>query len=261
MSLYDFLYASTWKLSHSLSTVISRHGVAKGIAVGEAPPDIALDDFFFYCLAKGSKHIRAAVVLIENELPEDAIVLSRAAYECYICAAYAKVQGIKAMDALVYNPVGLSAGRVEYTRNKHGKPNYWRVIDKRTGVHYDAAPSIEKMASGTGNLDDALVHRYFYGFASQHVHVDMCGSGNYRDGVAYTDEGNGQSQNAIFLLAYVTVILTGLAVSRVPLDQEEKRDIEEDIKDANVQINEILNAHGRDMTEHFVAGVKTRLDR
>ena len=59
-------------------------------------------------------------MLLDHGFPEDAIVLSRSAYECYVSAAYATTRGVNAIDDLVYNTVGLSAGTVEYARAKAG---------------------------------------------------------------------------------------------------------------------------------------------
>lgn len=132
MRLFDRLYNCMQVLSQSLSALVCNYGVAQAIALETDEPEIALNDFFYYCIAKGSKHIRATLVLLDNELPEDAIVLSRAAYECYVSAAYSRTLGIKAIDDLVYNPVGLSAGTVEYGRTKSGGWDYRRVVDTRT---------------------------------------------------------------------------------------------------------------------------------
>jgi hypothetical protein len=64
--------------SQSLSAFVSHYGIAEAILVDAVPPAIAIGDFFHYCVAKGSKHIRAALVLVDHGFPEDAIVLSRA---------------------------------------------------------------------------------------------------------------------------------------------------------------------------------------
>jgi len=259
MDLYGLLFGSTWKLAHSLSTLVSA-SVARGIRAGGATPEVAMEDFFFYCVAKGSKHIRAALLLIENDLPEDAIVVCRAAYECYVCAAYARTHGIKAVDELVFNPVGLGAGTVEFARTKKGGWNYRSLIDRETGTSYVAAPSIERMAASTGNSNDASVHRYFYSFASEHVHVNMSGSGNYRNGERYTDEGSSQTPNAIFLLAYVSVILVELAVSRSATDEGLRWEIERDINAVAEQIEQVLRVDESAAPADFDTAMMARLD-
>jgi len=242
-----------------LSAFIYHYGIAEGIALNTGTPAIAIDDFFYYCLAKGSKHIRAAMVLVENELPEDAIVVSRAAYECYVCAAYAIAHGTKAIDDLVYNPVGLDAGTVEYARTKTGKWNYRQLVDKATETVFDAPPSIERMVLSTGYTDDAVVHRHYYGFSSQHAHVNMAGSGNYRDGAAYTDHGNGQRQNAIFLAGYVTAVIVAMAIENTDMDGREKARIAKELRIAVRQINEVLDKHFKELADDFVAAVRSRL--
>jgi hypothetical protein len=156
---FDRLLKWTQELSQSLSAFVSHYGIAEAIAFNASAPAIAIGDFFNYCIAKGSKHIRAALVLLDHDLPEDAIVLSRAAYECYVGAAYAKAQGVQAIDDLVYNTVGLNAGTVEFALTKAGGWDYRRLVDKETGTFYNVPPSIEKMIKSTGYPADAGVHR------------------------------------------------------------------------------------------------------
>jgi hypothetical protein len=259
--LFDRLCSSIRELSQSLSAFICHYDVAEAIAFNTGTPAIAIDDFFYYCIAKGSKHIRAAMVLMDNEMPEDAIVVSRAAYECYVSAAYARTHGVQAIDDLVYNPVGLDAGTVEYARTKTGKWDYRRLIDKETEALFHTPPSIERMVLSTGYRDDAVVHRYYYGFSSQHAHVNMAGSGNYRDGAAYTDHGDSQRPNAIFLAAYITAVIVGLAIANTDMDEQEKAGIERELRVAVRQINEVLDKHFKELTADFVAAVKSRLDQ
>lgn len=261
MSAYDHLYGSTQNLSQSLSAFVYHYGIAEAIARNTDSPGVALNDFFHYCVAKGSKHIRAALVLVENEFPEDAIVLSRAAYECYVSAAYAKAQGLNAIDDLVYNPVGLSAGTVHYAQTKTGGLDYRRLVDRRTEECYRSPPSIEKMVLSTGYEADAVVHRYYYGFSSQHAHVHMAGSGNYRDGTSYTDEGNEQRPNAVFLTAYATIVLMGLARAVTQMDEDEKSRIERELRAAVIHFNDVLDQHIKNLSDEFVQGVRSRLAR
>lgn len=260
MIVFDRLYRSIQTLSESLSAHVYHYGIAEGIALNTGQPAIAVSDYFYYCVAKASKHIRAAVVLIEHELPEDAIVLSRAVYECYVSAAYAKAHGIKTVDDLVYNPVGLSAGTVEYARTKAGGRDYRRLVDLRTEGSYNAPPSIERMALSTGYPPDAVVHRYYYGFSSQHAHVNMAGSGNYRDGAAYTDHGNAQRPNAVFLTAYVTAIVLGLAIAATDMDDQEKSRIKKELRVAIRRINGVLDMSLETLSADFVDSVRARLN-
>jgi hypothetical protein len=94
------------ELSQSLSAFVAHYGIAEAIAMENGAPAIAIGDYFHYCVAKGSKHIRAALVLLDHEFPEDAIVLSRAAYECYVGAAYATTQGVQAIRGKECSDVG-----------------------------------------------------------------------------------------------------------------------------------------------------------
>jgi hypothetical protein len=259
MNQFDRLLNWIQELSLSLSAFVSHYGIAEAIVFDAGPPAIAIGDFFHYCVAKGSKHIRAALVLVDHGFPEDAIVLSRGAYECYVSAAYAKAQGMQALDDLVYNTVGLSAGTVEYARTKTGGWDYRRLVDKETGTFYDAPPSIERMVRSTGYPADALVHRRYYGFSSEHAHVNMAGSGNYREGARYTDCGNTQKPNAVFLTAYVTVTLLGIAIATTDIDEKEKSRIKRELRYTIKQISKVLGKYLEDPADDFVTAVRVRL--
>lgn len=259
MNQFDRLLNWVHELSQSLSVFVSHYGIAEAVALNAGPPAIAIGDFSHYCVAKGSKHIRVALVLLDHEFPEDAIVLSRAAYECYISAAYAKAQGVHAIDDLVYNTVGLNAGTVEYARTKAGGRDYRRLVDTETGAFYNSPPSIERMVGNTGYPADALVHRQYYGFSSEHAHVNMAGSGNYREGARYTDHGNTQRRNAIFLTAYVTVTLMSIAMATADMDENEKSRIKRELRYAIKQINSVLGKHFENPADDVVCAVGLRL--
>ena len=261
MNRFDRLLNWIRELSESLSAFVSHYGIAEAIVFEAGPPAIAIDDFFHYCLAKASKHIRAGLVLIDHGFPEDAIVLSRAAYECYVSAAYARTQGVGAIHDLVYNTVGLDAGTVEYVRTKAGRQDYRRLVDVETGTFYDAPPSTEKMIRNTGYPDDATVHRRYYGFSSQHAHVNMAGSGNYREGAKYTDSGNAQKANAVFLTSYVAVTLLGIAINTSDMDEQEKSRIKRELRHTIKQINNVLGRDFKEPADDFARAVRARLDQ
>jgi hypothetical protein len=77
MNRFDRLLNWTQELSQSLSAFVSHYGMAEAIAFNSGSPAIAISDFFHYCIAKGSKHIRAALVLVDHGLPEDAMIVQR----------------------------------------------------------------------------------------------------------------------------------------------------------------------------------------
>jgi hypothetical protein len=74
MNQFDRLLKWVHELSQSLSAFVSHYGVAEAIAFNTNVRAVAIGDFFHYCMAKGSKHIRAALVLLDRGFPEDAIV-------------------------------------------------------------------------------------------------------------------------------------------------------------------------------------------
>jgi hypothetical protein len=150
MNRFARLLNWTQELSQSLSAFVSHYSIAEAIAFNSGSPAIAVGDFFHYCLAKGSKHIRAAIVLVDHGFPEDAIVLSRAAYECYVSAAYAEAPGVQAIHDLVYNTVGLDAGVVEYARTKTGGLDFRRLV----GWTFRAISSARVGVPEPGEQDD-----------------------------------------------------------------------------------------------------------
>jgi len=255
------LHQCTRELSDSLSAFVLRYGIAEAIALEDVSAEIVIGDFFQYCMAKGSKHIRAALVLLDNGFPEDAIVLSRSAYECYVNAAYAQTKGVQAIDDLVYNTVGLNAQTVEYAQKKTGGRDYRRLIDKNSGILYDAPPSIEKMIRSTGYPADLLVHRDFYRYSSEHAHVNMAGSGNYRDGASYTDRRVSLQPNAEILVSYVTSILASIAITATQVDVDERSRIRGEIRALTRQLNKVLTHNFNNSDEDLVRGIQARLEQ
>jgi hypothetical protein len=152
----------------------------------------------------------------------------------------------------------LDAGVVEYARTKAGGWDYRRLVDKETGTFYNAPPSIEKMIGGTGYPADALVHRQYYRFSSEHAHVNMAGSGNYREGALHTDHGNSQRSNAVFLVAYIAVTLLGVAIATVDMDEKEKSRVKRELRQTIKQINSILDKDFENPSDAFVGAVRVR---
>jgi hypothetical protein len=168
---------------------------------------------------------------------------------------------VRAVDDLVYNTVGLNAKTMEYARTKAGGWDFRRLIDNTTGTLYGAPPSIERMVRNTGYPDDVLVHRPYYGYSSEHAHVNMAGSGNYRKGASYTDQGNSLKPNAAFLAAYVGVILLGMAIATTEIDEGERLRMARVLRLTIKQMKNILDTLFKDSDDDLVRAIRTRLDQ
>jgi len=93
----------------------------------------------------------------------------------------------------------------------------------------------------------------------QSPHVNMAGSGNYREGARYTDRGNAQKPNAVFLTAYVTVILLGIAIATTDIDEKEKSRIKRELRYTIKQISNVLGKYLENPADDFVTAVRVRL--
>lgn len=80
----DNLFDHFEELTSSLSAYVYHYGLAEAILHDSFSESFAHNDFVHYCITKATKHLKAAQLLLENRYPEDAMVLSRSAYECYI---------------------------------------------------------------------------------------------------------------------------------------------------------------------------------
>ncbi len=203
------------QLYESLAQLVEEHGVALAILHNSMETDHFVNDFVFYCVTKGCKSTKSILALIDNSLPEDALTLCRSVYECYINASYA-ITHPEHIDHLTTKKVGLHSGIFIYQITRKGRYNPRIIVNTETGEEMESGPTIESLVKGTGYAEDQPIHEILYPFLSEHAHVHMMASGNYRSlGVPskYDFSRTDNITQAIFTGAYVSLLLFSRAAS------------------------------------------------
>ena len=120
----------------------------------------SLKDYIIFCVTKIFKTIKTIIIHLENGFIEDAFVLLRTIYESYLNIVLILHKPGK-LDDLIAR-AGLSQGTHEYAKNKKGKPDRRRIIDKRTGLEFQGNISTHYMASCSDFDEDILIHDILY---------------------------------------------------------------------------------------------------
>lgn len=202
----------TQKVLDQLYTLVHTHGDVEGLKKSAKREEL-VQDYVFFCIAKGAKSLSAADLLNTEGYFEDVKVLIRSAYECYLNAAYV-MNDDQAVDDLVVKKLGLYFGSFKHPVNEKGWPMRNRVEDVETGEISDYKTSVRYMSKNSYCSYDGDVHDDLYGFLSEFVHVHMIASGSYRskDNKAYMLENLEGAFHTIVLSLYVAVLLLDLAV-------------------------------------------------
>ncbi|MEY2489844.1 MAG: hypothetical protein QOC70_1786 [Verrucomicrobiota bacterium] len=166
--------------------LIKKHGVLRNIKEN-VDGTYSFPDYLLLCLTKAAKSLHSVSVLIglPYQHGEDALVLTRAAYECYIQISYLLADPDRT-DSLVAGRVGVSAGRLIRHRSK--------IIDRETRTEIATVVGVTQMAAQTRWPEDQDVHRFLYPFLCSYAHMHIATLDAYRDGYRLTI----QSPNKIF---------------------------------------------------------------
>jgi hypothetical protein len=159
-------------------------------------------DYVFFCYTKGTRSLLAANILLTEGLFEDAKIVIRSVYECYINASFAFRNPDK-IDDLIELRVGEYFGTYTHPISKKGSIIRKKLIHPITKEVIDFNTSVAKMASNTNKEWDAKVHPLLYSFLSEFTHVHMIASGSYRN-----DTEDWYSVNPDFEAAYYSIALS-----------------------------------------------------
>lgn len=209
------------EIVETLAALIEKHGRALAILHDSTETKYFVNDFVFYCAAKGCKATRAIIALIELKHPEEVFMLTRVVYECYLNAAFA-INNPQHIDHLVTKKVGLYTGDYRFQITPNGRLNRRKIENMKNGELMEAGPSIEMLAQGSGYEADVAIHELIYPFLSEHIHIHMMASGNYRnasDQTKYEITGNYNMPGAVGLISYVSFLLLSLISVYAPGDR------------------------------------------
>lgn len=141
-------------------------------------------DFLMFCISKFTKTLKAIRLLLQNNLNEDALILTRSNYEVMIHAK-ALIKDRVLIKHFVEYKFGLENERFyRYARNKRGKPIFNKIIDKsKPNVEIEYISSISDIAK---RAKESKSHKYIYKFLCEQTHCNFITSGYYREGVFYS---------------------------------------------------------------------------
>lgn len=138
------------------------------------------EDFVYFCFAKFTKTMNSINVLIKEKLYEDALILLRSNFECFINAK-AVVVSSECLDSFIEYKLGLIDGK-KY-KKKNGRSD--RIRNVNTGEEFEYIDRIYDIAQKANETDS---YRYLYKYLCEITHCNFITSGYYRDGVVYSYE-------------------------------------------------------------------------
>ncbi|HWP97154.1 MAG TPA: DUF5677 domain-containing protein [Syntrophomonadaceae bacterium] len=144
------------------------------------------EDYIWFCFAKFTKTCIAIQKLINSDLFEDALILTRSNYETFIHAK-AVINSPGAIDHLVEFKLGLENGKYQRTRQK-GRGGYRIIADStdttRTFQYTDRIWKIAELAYESNSY--SRVYQYLCDL----THCDIDTIGYYQEGSRYSYKGS-----------------------------------------------------------------------
>lgn len=231
------------EIIQSLDAFVYHYSFAEAIARNSfGDRELLLNDFMHYCIAKSVKHLKASYLLVNSGFGEDSMVLIRSAYESYITLCGAIEAPDMVVDSFVHDKIALKAKRAKYASTKKGKTDHRKIIHKDSGKVSSAPPTIEKVMATVGNPLDQRVHREIYDFLSEHAHVHMMASGNYRDGAKYITNSDLQTINAIMFGVYFSLLILERCIYIQDVEPEERKICEDVMLEASAQLYDFISS-------------------
>lgn len=209
-----------------LADLVEVYGYTHLSKQGDLETDEVVHDFVYFCITKATRSLRAIDILLTAGQFEDAKVLARSVYECYLNGAFARTNPSR-IDELVSAKVGIYAGYYQHPKSAKGSLQHHVMLHPETGQVIPYGVSLAEMARGTGQTSDAGYHDLFYSFLSEFAHVHMIASGSYRknNDTAYNHEpaSNGL-YHSIFMCCLCGWLIVHLG-AMIEKDQELIREV------------------------------------
>lgn len=139
-----------------------------------------------FCLTKFTKTLKAILKLIENNLDEDALILTRSNYEI-VLHAKALINNSEMINHFIQYKLGLEGKKeFSYKRGANGGINRRKIIDNNNP--YNEIDYVNTISAIAKEAQEELSYEYIYKFLSEVAHCNFLTSGYYREGVYYTTE-------------------------------------------------------------------------
>lgn len=216
--------------------LISRHGIARNILEqGEKKHDF--HDYLFLSLTKATKTFGSCHILLENLRGEDALILTRSIYECYLSVSFLFAHP-EEIYSLVNGKVGLHIGEYKKKKNK--------IVNSESQEEIGSIISVGHMARNTRWTEDVEIHKFIYPYLCSFSHMDILTISQYLDGSNFTTTSALRANQARLYSFYFYVLLINEFVLFKGFTESEKSFISESLntyKKAVTPILEYMNSH------------------
>ncbi|HQO09411.1 MAG TPA: GrpB family protein [Clostridiales bacterium] len=102
-----------------------------------------ITDYFYFCVTKACKSLKAIKLLYENKYFEDSLSLLRSTYESYLNTRFMLYsKDDKRIDFLVRNPIRLNNESFFYLTKENGKKDRNKIIDTGRNKIVDSCQSV-----------------------------------------------------------------------------------------------------------------------
>ncbi|MDZ7962823.1 MAG: DUF5677 domain-containing protein [Aulosira sp. DedQUE10] len=193
--------------------IVFEYGTADAVADDDFSQERIVHDYVFYCFTKACKTLMAVSLLLDNKLPEDAMILLRSVYESYLHIVYV-LQNPNRIDDFVQKKIGLYVGRFKHPLSKKGDKKFNQVIDSQTGEISTYGIGMSTLVSGSKYQFDKDVHKVMFPFMSEYTHPNMIASGNYReDDIYYSYWQASNTLQSAFFAVYISTLVLGEALA------------------------------------------------
>lgn len=185
------------------------------------PANVISNDYFCFCVAKSCKTLIAINILLNNKLPEDAMVLLRSSYESYLHIVFS-VDNYLEIDKLVSYKVGLHSGVYRHPKTKKGKKDYNKIIIHEGNDPIDFGVTVAELANKTGYDEDKYLHHMIYSYLSEFSHPHFMASGSYRvrEGVPrYSYNRTENTLETAFLSTYIYTLILSCVITYECIDE------------------------------------------
>lgn len=143
------------------------------------------EDYIFYCFTKFTKTLISIQKLIESALFEDALILTRSNYECFIHAKSIIKQNDMINHLVEYKLGLIDEKRYKYALSKKGRVIRDKVIDTLTSEEHTYISQVRSIAI---KANEDITYEHVYSYLCDITHCNLITSSYYRDGIHYSYE-------------------------------------------------------------------------
>jgi len=173
------------RLDHYLDTIeaiVNCYFLAEVLAFNDHQNAYLIHDWCSFCVSKSCQSLATITLILKSGYPEDALILLRSVYECYLSIVFI-LNNPDRIDDFIQKPVGILTGRYHHPKTKKKRTDYRRIVIKETGEVIPYNVTVRQLAKGSPYPSDIKLYDFLYPFLSEMVHPHILNSGNYRHNI------------------------------------------------------------------------------